>query len=159
MLEHFRKALFGSVVAALLAGCDARVQPGEFSKALGELVNTSRVTAVDLAAVPATPWDEMYALGPYSTRKQNCAALRLGRLACWYVIPATVGEGEYFLVFRSKGAITHTEHHWRSNGDFSSPSQVPSPILRSNAKFAVKLASNRAPAGQAWYQLEHEAKP
>lgn len=80
--------------------------------------------------------------------------MQLSWLSCQMTLPSSIDEHEYFLVFRHKSKVVHTEHHWRRNGDFSG-NQRPQPILRSSATFRIKLVSNRAPPGQEWFQLEY----
>jgi hypothetical protein len=143
---------------ALLVACTSAEPDGEFSAALGRLVRSEKVREVDLANVLPLKWDELFAFGPYSTRETNCRTLQLGWFKCRTTLPAEVNEGEFVLVFRSKIEIVHVEHHRRWNGDFSSQTAPrPQPIQRSDAKFFVRPASNRAPEGQQWYQLEHQA--
>jgi hypothetical protein len=100
-------------------------------------------------------WDELYAFGPYSIQEMICETLQLGWLKCRITIPSSIDENEYFLVFRHRSSIVHTEHHWRWNGDFYSSVPMPHPILHSNARFEIKLVSNRAAEGDRWYKLEH----
>jgi hypothetical protein len=141
------------VYAALLAACSA--SPGDFSTSLGAVVHSDSATEVNLAKILPLQWDELYAFGPYSIRDRSCETLQLGWLACRTTIPSSIDEHEFFLVFRNRSAIVHTEHHWRWNGDFSSSVSRPHPILHSSARFEIKLVSNRAPEGERWYQLEH----
>jgi hypothetical protein len=141
----FARAL---ALASALVACAAE-PAGEFSTALGKLVRSEKVQEVDLANVLPLVWDELFAFGPYSIRESNCRALQLGWLKCRTTLPAEVNEGEFVLVFRSTSKVVHVEHHRRWNGDFSSQtSPRPQPILRSAAKFSVKLVSNRAPEGE-----------
>jgi hypothetical protein len=143
--------------AAGLVACSA--SPGTFSTELGTVVRSGRATEVDLAKFLPVEWDELYAFGPYSIRESNCQSLKLGWLSCQMTLPSSIYEHEYFLVFRQKSKIVHTEHHWRRNGDFTG-NQRPQPVLRSSATFRIKLESNRAPAGQEWFRLEHvQAEP
>ena len=141
------------MLAALVAACSA--SPGNFSSTLGEIVRSGKTKEVNLAQVLPLEWDELYAFGPYSIREMSCETLQLGWLECRITIPSSIDENEYFLVFRHRSGIVHTEHHWRWNGDFYSSVPMPHPILRSNAKFEIKLVSNRAAEGDRWYQLEH----
>jgi len=155
---NFAKAIALASVLATLVACTTAEPAGEFSTALGKLVRSENVHEVDLANVLPLDWDELFAFGPYSPRESNCQALQLGWLQCRMTLPAEVSEGEFFLVFRSNAKVVHVEHHRRWNGDFSSQaSPRPQPILRSAAKFSVRLVSNRAPEGEQWYQLEHQA--
>ena len=157
ILNFARAITFASIVAALF-GCIAAEPAGEFSTALGKLVRSGKVHEVDLANVLPLDWHELFAFGPYSTRDSNCQTLQLGWLQCRMTLPAEVNEGEFVLVFRSNSKVVHVEHHRRWNGDFSShASPRPQPILRSAAKFSVRLASNRAPEGEQWCHLEHQA--
>lgn len=155
---NFAKAIALASALPLLAACTAAEPAGEFSIALGKLVRSEKVHEVDLANVVPLEWNELFAFGPYSPRESNCQALQLGWLKCRMTLPAEVNEGELVLVFRSNSKVVHVEHHRRWNGDFSSQtSPPPQPILRSAAKFSVRLVSNRAPEGEQWYQLEHQA--
>lgn len=157
ILNCARAIALASVLANLVA-CNTAEPAGAFSTALGKLVRSGKVHEVDLANVLPLYWHELFAFGPYSPRESNCQALQLGWLQCRMTLPAEVSEGEFVLVFRSNAKVVHVEHHWRWNGDFSSQaSPRPQPILRSAAKFSVSLVSNRAPGGEQWYQLEHQA--
>ena len=156
---NFAKAIALASVLATLVACTTAEPAGEFSTALGKLVRSENVHEVDLANVLPLDWDELFAFGPYSPRESNCQALQLGWLQCRMTLPAEVSEGEFFLVFRSNAKVVHVEHHRRWTGDFSSQaSPRPQPILRSAAKFSVRRVSNRAPEGEQWYQLEHQAQ-
>jgi hypothetical protein len=146
-------ATFVIAGTSLAVACSA--PPGEFSTGLGKVVRTDRAAEVDLSSVLPLEWNELYAFGPYSVRENSCEILRLGWLRCHVLLPSAIEEHEFFLVFRLREEVVHTEHHWRWNGDFNSQVQKPQPILRSSAKFGIKLVSNRAPDGQQWYQLEH----
>lgn len=156
---NFARAIALASALPLLAACTAAEPAGEFSTALGKLVRSEKVQEVDLANVLPLDWNELFAFGPYSPRESNCRTLQLGWFKCRMTLPAEVNEGEFVLVFRASSKVVHVEHHRRWNGDFSSPgSPQPQPILRSAAKFSVRLVSNRAPEGQQWYQLEHQAR-
>lgn len=155
---NFARAIAIASVLAIPVAYSTAEPAGEFSKALGKLVRSEKVHEVDLANVLPLDWSELFTFGPYSTRESNCQALQLGWLKCRMTLPAEVNEGEFVLVFRSNSKVVHVEHHRRWNGDFSSrASPRPQPILRSAAKFSVSLVSNRAPQGEQWYQLEHQA--
>jgi hypothetical protein len=154
----FVKAITLASLLAIPIAC-TRVEPaGEFSTALGKLVRSEKVQEVDLANVLPLDWNELFVFGPYSPRESNCQALQLGWLKCRLTLPAEVNEGELVLVFRANSQVVHVERHRRWNGDFSAQtSPRPQPILRSAAKFSVRLVSNRAPEGEQWYQLEYQA--
>ncbi len=154
---NFARAIALASVLAILVACTTAEPAGEFSTALGKLVRSEKVHEVDLANVLPLDWDELFAFGPYSTRESNCRVLQLGWLKCRMTLPAEVNGGEFVLVFQSNSKVVHVEHHRRWNGDFSSQtSPRPQPILRSAAKFSVRLVSNRAPEDEQWYQLEHQ---
>lgn len=156
---NFARAIALASALPLLAACTAAEPAGEFSTALGKLVRSEKVQEVDLANVLPLDWNELFVFGPYSPRESNCRTLQLGWFKCRMTLPAEVNGGEFVLVFRSNSEVVHVEHHRRWNGDFSSQtSPQPQPILRSAAKFSVRLVSNRAPEGQQWYQLEHQAR-
>jgi hypothetical protein len=156
---NFARAIALAGVLAILVACTTAQPAGEFSTALGKLVRSEKVQEVDLANVLPLDWNELFAFGPYSPRESNCRTLQLGWFKCRMTLPAEVNEGEFVLVFRASSKVVHVEHHRRWNGDFSSQtSPQPQPILRSAAKFSVRLVSNRAPEGEQWYQLEHQAR-
>jgi hypothetical protein len=142
-------ALFAATV---LVACSA--SPGPFSSELGRVVRSGHATEVDLARFLPIEWDELFAFGPYSIQEKNCQALHLSWLSCHMTLPSSIDEHEYFLVFRRKSKIVHTEHHWRMNGDFTGNPR-PQPILRSSATFHIQLVSNRAPSGEEWFRLLH----
>jgi hypothetical protein len=155
---NFARAIALASVLAILVACTTAEPTGEFSAALGKLVRSGKIHDVDLAKVLPLDWNELFAFGPYSTRESNCQTVQLGWLKCRMTLPAEVNEGEFVLVFRSNSKVVHVEHHRRWNGDFSShASPRPQPILRSAARFSISLVSNRAPEGEQWYQLEHQA--
>jgi hypothetical protein len=157
-LLNFARTITLASVLAVLAACTTAEPAGEFSTALGKLVRSGKVHEVDLANVLPLDWNELFAFGPYSPRESNCQTLQLGWLQCRMTLPAEVNEGEFVLVFRANSEVVHVEHHQRWNGDFSAQtSPQPQPILRSAAKFSVRLVSNRAPEGEQWYQLKHQA--
>lgn len=157
-LLNFARAMALASVLPILVACTTAEPAGEFSTALGKLVRSEKVREVDLANVLPLDWNELFAFGPYSTRESNCRVLEIGWFKCRTTLPAEVNEGEFVLVFRANSKVVHVEHHRRWNGDFSSrTSPRPQPILRSAAKFSVGLVSNRAPEGEQWYQLEHQA--
>ena len=147
-----QRVTLAALSAAVLMACSA--SPGGFSTELGTVVRSGRTTEVDLANIHHLQWDEMFAFGPYSIRERNCQALQWGWFACQMTLPASSEEHEYFLVFRQNLKVVHAEHHWRMNGDFTGNPR-PQPILRASAVFHIKLESNRTPAAQEWFRLEH----
>lgn len=155
---NFARALALATFLAILVACTTAEPAGKFSTALGKLVRSEKVHEVDLANVLPMDWNELFVFGPYSPRESNCRTLQLGWFKCRMTLPAEANEGELVLVFRSNSKVVHVERHRRGNGDFSSQTTPrPQPILRSAAKFSVRLVSNRAPEGEQWYQLEHQA--
>jgi hypothetical protein len=157
LILNFARSIALANTLALVVACTTAEPAGEFSTALGKLVRSEKVHEVNLSNVLPLVWDELFSFGPYSTRESNCRTLRLDWLNCRIKLPAEINDANFVLVFRSKSEIVHVEHHQRWNGDFSSlTSQRPQPILKSAAKFSVRLVSNRAPEGEQWYQLEHQ---
>lgn len=109
-----------------------------------------------MTKVSSLSWDELYIFEPYSVREESCKLLRLNWFECRLIIPSSVSEGEYFLVFRAKQAIIHSEHHARANGDFYSPNvRRPQPVVHSSAKFKVVPTSDTTPQGKQWLRLEY----
>lgn len=146
-----------SIVASLLlvGGCFFS-SAGEFSVALGKKLQAERQPVIDLAKVTSFNWEELFIFGPYSSREENCKVLQLTGLECRLTVPASVDEGEYFLVFMERQKLVHSEHHHRSNGDFySQESQRPQPVKRQSAQFNVVPTSSGAPYGVPWFRLEY----
>jgi len=138
----------GAVLCAeALAACTP-AGGGAFSEALQSRL-AERPAEIDLANVARFAWDELYALAPYSTREDNCRRMRMEFLECRTTVPETVGEGEYFLVFRAKGKVVRAERHARQHGDFAGAgTPLPQPVLRSAARFKVIVVDSRV-------RLEH----
>jgi hypothetical protein len=150
-------SIFLFAIAALATACSE--SPGEFSAKLGKAVRSGNVSEVDLATFIPIQWDELYIFRPYSLREESCKTLGLGWLQCNIALPTGINEHEDFLVFRLRSKIVHTEHHWGKNGVFTSQTRMPQPVLRSSAKFEIKLVSERAADGTQLFRLEHLVAP
>jgi len=139
---------------ALVAGCSSSA--GEFSVALGKRLQVERQPVVDLAKVTSLNWEELFIFGPYSIREESCKLLQLSWLECRFTIPSSVDEGEYFLVFRAKQKVVHSERHARGNGDFHSRGgRRPQPVSHLSAKFNVVPTGSATPQGAQWFRLEY----
>ncbi len=153
-----RRAALACAAVALATGCTAAPdKSGRFSIALGKAVQSSPAELIDLARIDAPAWDELFVLGPGSTRDENCKALQLGWLECRTTMPTVVAPAEDFLVFRVKGRIARAERHALANGDFASGSApLPQPIPRSAAKFRVAPVQGAAAGDKASPRLEYQ---
>jgi hypothetical protein len=109
---------------------------GDVSTSLQREIREKKLEAINLAELTNFSWTEMFAFGPYRDRDDICPILGLSGFRCWWVVPAMVDEGHYFLAFRDGSEIAHYEHHRRRNGDFYGSGQ-PQPVRREDAQFVV----------------------
>jgi hypothetical protein len=132
----------------LSAGLPAQAADG-FSAALAQKLQTERPAVIDLATVAPFNWDELFVLGPGSTRETNCKLIQGSWLECRTTLPEAVPADRFLLVFRAKGRVVRAEPHPRANGDFSTTG-LPQPVKRAAASFKVLPGASAANYRLEW---------
>jgi hypothetical protein len=130
----FLLAAAGSWLRGALA---MRHESGPFSAALIAAVQAHPGRAIDLAALPAPPWDQLYVFAPNTTRDEACDALELGWLDCVATLPAGFDETGTELVFRRNGVVTGVQWHRPGRLRLEFARAVPMPVRRAEAMFSV----------------------
>jgi hypothetical protein len=130
----FLLAAAGSWIRGALS---VRHEAGPFSAALLAAARAHPGRPIDLAALPAPPWDQLYVFAPNTPRDEACDVLELGWLDCVATLPAGFDEAGTELVFRRGGAITGVQWHRPGSLHLEFARAVPMPIRRADAVFSL----------------------
>ena len=125
----------------LLVACTTRAP---ISAAIGKKLQST--ATIDVAELAPFQWEKMYVFSPYTPRSEICGTLVSFWRACKSVVPESIDEGSYLLVFAAHGAVVHHELFTRRHADFCDRSCVLT-VSRDRAKFDVRVSvePNNAP--------------
>lgn len=99
----------------------------------------SGATQVDMARAADFAWDEMFVFGPYYPKNDICKTLKFTALQCSAAGIADVEEGEFFLVFTQRGAVSETVRFPRTIADFDESERcLAKSVGREAAVFTVE---------------------
>ena len=97
----------------------------------------SGVTQLNIGPVGDFAWDDMFVFGPYYPKDGICKTLKLNDSQCSAAGIRDVDEGEFFLVFLQRGAVSKIESFPRTVGNFDE-SCLAKDIARAAAVFTVQ---------------------